>query len=262
MSPIKIKPPQTILITGANSGLGKALAIGYAAPGINLCLGARDEERLREVAALCRTKGAYVKADTIDVTNKLKMAQWINDCDATFKIDLVIANAGISAGTASHKNNSGESPQQVRDIFAVNMDGVLNTILPTIHKMQGRKSGQIAILSSLASFRGMPSCPAYSASKAAIRAYGEGLRGQLREHHIGVTVVCPGYIKTPMTDVNQFPMPLLMEAEKAAQIIIKKLAKNPARIAFPKRFYWLISFLGFLPPWMTDPLFNRLPKKG
>jgi short-subunit dehydrogenase len=250
--------PSTILITGASSGLGKALALHYAKEGVNLCLTGRDEARLRDISQSCIEKGAYVKASCVDVTDKMRMAAWINDCDASFEIDLVIANAGISGGTSGA---NGENSQQVRKIFATNVDGVFNTIMPAIHKMQGRGKGQIAIISSLAGLRGMPSCPAYSASKAAVKAYGEGLRGQLISENIGVSVVCPGYIKTPLSDVNTFPMPFLMSAEKAAKHIAKKLKKNRSRIAFPWPLYWVLNLCGFLTPKFTDLIFNSLPKK-
>lgn len=149
----------------------------------------------------------------------------------------------------------------MRELFATNVDGVINSIMPAIACMRTRRKGQIAMISSLAAIRGLPSCPAYSASKAAIRFLGEGLRGELKTEGIRVSVVCPGYIKTPMTEVNHFPMPFLMPPEKAARIILKGLAKNRSRIAFPLPLYIPLWLLSCLPTALTDPLFAALPKK-
>lgn len=114
--------------------------------------------------------------------------------------------------------------------------------------MRARRRGQIPIMSSLASFRGLPGAPAYSASKAAARSYGEALRGTLHNYNVGVSVICPGFIRTPLTDVNRFRMPLLMEPDRAALLIRRGLARNRARIAFPLRLYALVWLLGVLPP--------------
>ena len=127
--------------------------------------------------------------------------------------------------------------------------------------MKERKAGQIVIISSLAGFRGLPSSPAYSASKAAVRVYGEGLRGNLEKIGIAVNVVCPGYIKTPMTDVNEFPMPFLMSPEKCAAIIVKGLEKNKSRISFPFPLFFVVWLATLLSNVITDPIFSRLPSK-
>ena len=185
------------------------------------------------------------------------MTRWLLVSDATTPLDLVIANAGISAGTGIH----GETGEQVRKIFAANIDGVINTVQPILPAMMARHRGQVAIISSMAGLRGLPSCPAYSASKNCVRAWGEGLRGWLAPQGVEVSVVCPGYIKTGMTAVNDFPMPFMMSAEKAARIIASGLTKNKARIAFPWMLYWPMYLVSCLPVWLTDPLFSRLPAK-
>lgn len=246
-----------ILITGASSGLGAALARAYANTDSMLLLLGRNRARLEEVAIECRHQGAVVETASIDVQDKALLHQWILQKDSDSPIDLVIANAGISGGTAGGM----ESDAQTRAIFSVNLDGVLNTLLPLIPRMQARRQGQIVLISSLAGFRGLPSSPAYSASKAAVRIYGEALRGLLMKDKVQVTVVSPGYIISPMTAVNDFPMPFIMTAKKAATLIQKRLAKNPARIAFPLPLFALIWLLSCLPPCLTDPLFARLPGK-
>lgn len=252
-----IAPPRSILITGASSGLGEALALHYAAPGIRLALTGRDAARLQAVADAAAARGAEVSSETLDVLDAAAMAAWICAIDRTAPLDLVIANAGVSGGTGG----SGEDDAQARRIFAINVDGVLNSVLPAVARMRGRGHGQIALMASLASFRGWPGAPAYSASKAAVRVWGEALRGQLRGAGIGVSVICPGYVRTRMTAVNRFPMPMLMDADRAAAIIARGLAANRPRIAFPWPVYAAVWLLALLPAGLTDRLLTRLPRK-
>jgi len=252
-----MRNPQNILITGASSGLGASLALAYAEQGISLFLTGRNEDRLADIAAACRLRGAYVEMFVIDVRNRQAMQDLIQETDSGKPLDLVIANAGVSEMFLQHKTEA-----SVTEVFSTNLDGVLNTVHPAMLLMKKRGKGQIAIISSLASFKGLPSAPAYSASKAAVRFYGEALRGLLKSDGIGVTVVCPGFIKTPMTDVNDFPMPMIISAEKAALKIKKRLMRNPSRIAFPWPFYFLMNLIAFLPPGCTDRLLANLPKKG
>jgi short-subunit dehydrogenase len=229
---------QTILITGASSGIGAALAVGYAAPGVTLILTARNNQRLEEVAQRCRTGGANVQIGTVDVTDKLGLAEFIKRMDDETPIDLVIAK-----------------------VFAVNLGGVINTIHPLIPRMVARGRGQIAIMSSLAGICALPGAPAYSASKAAVRFYGDALRGMLKPHHVHVSVICPGWITTPLTDKNNFPMPFIMPVERAIHIIMRNLQKKKARIAFPLTLYFLLRILAILPVFLSDSFFARLPKK-
>lgn len=254
-----MKRPRNILISGASSGLGKALALAYAHGGVHLYLTGRNQKRLVEVKKMCEHKGASVDEKCIDVTDGKKIEAWVDAIYASGgKIDMVIANAGVSAGTAGGM----ESAQQVRKIFSTNIDGVINVIHPVIQYMEQERKGQVVIISSLAGYRGLPSSPAYCASKAAVKIYGEGLRGSLAKDGIGVTVVTPGYIRTPMTDVNAFPMPFLMSANKAARIIVRRLAHNPSRIAFPFPLYFVVWLLSVFPPFLTDRLLMRLPGKA
>ncbi|MEC8117810.1 MAG: SDR family NAD(P)-dependent oxidoreductase, partial [Pseudomonadota bacterium] len=221
--------PRAILITGASSGLGAALARHYAAAGVRLFLHGRDDARLAAVAAACTKAGAAVEVHVGDVSDAAAMAAWIAACDHAQPLDLVIANAGISGGTAGGP----EGADQVRRIFAVNVDGVLNTVLPAVAAMTARGQGQIAVMSSIAGFLGLPNAPAYCASKTAVKTLGEGMRGPIAAAGVAVTVICPGYVKTPMTDANDFTMPFLMSVERAAGLIAAGLAANKARIAFP-----------------------------
>ena len=253
----RVTPPTSILITGASSGIGAALAKAYAADGVTLALSGRNRQRLDAVAAACREKGAEVAADTIDVTERAAMTGWVTATDDAAPLGLVIANAGISAQTGG----AGDDGEQVRDIFAVNVAGVLNTVLPVIPRMRHRGRGQIALMSSIAGFRGLPGAPAYSASKAAVKVYGEALRGRLAADGVGVSVVCPGYVRSRMTADNEFPMPFLMDAERAAAIVKRGLGRGKARICFPLPMHCAAWLLGALPPSWTDPILSRLPRK-
>lgn len=249
--------PKNIIISGASSGIGRELAISYAAKNVNLFLCARNFEKLKEVQEICNKLGANIFIEKIDVSEAKSVKKWLEKIQAKFTIDLVIANAGISAGTASGT----ESFKQINEIFATNINGVINIIQPIIEEMKINRQGQIAIISSLAGFRGLPSSPAYSASKAAVRIYGQALRGNLADYNIKVNVICPGFVKTPMTDANNFKMPFIMSSQKCAKLIRKGLSKNKGLIAFPKIFYFMVWFVSVLPNFITEPIFAKLPKK-
>lgn len=253
-----MRAPKTILITGASSGLGEALALAYARPEATLALHGRDPVRLDQVAETCRQRGAEVVTHTGDVTQAATLAEWIREVDERHPVDLVIANAGVSGGTA----RGIEGVDQTQRIFAVNVDGVINTVMPLITPMARRGHGQIAIMSSLAAFRGMPGAPAYCASKAAVRIWGEGLRAELAPKGIGVSVICPGFVVSRMTAANNFHMPMLMTAERAASIIVRGLARDKGRIAFPWPMYLAARLIASLPDFIIDPLLRRAPRKG
>ena len=249
--------PAHILITGASSGIGAALALAYARAGAHLALGGRNQERLAEVAARAEARGAGISTASVDVRDRDAVADWVNASDDRAPLDLVIANAGISGGT----HGGPETADQTRAIFAVNLEGVLNIALPAIPRMIARRRGQIAIISSLAAYRGFPGAPAYSGSKAAVKVWGEALRADLAPHGVKVNVVMPGFIRSPMTDANDFPMPFLMPADRAAEIIRRGLAANRARIAFPFPTAFLAWLMGALSPAIADPILRMLPKK-
>lgn len=244
----------TIFITGASSGIGQAMALSYANSNTTLLLMGRNTTRLKDIKALCTAKGAVVKTASIDVTDTIKMKKQIIKWNSENPIDLAVANAGIGFKGV-------ETTENLMKVLDINLNGVLNTIEPLIPLMQLRKSGQIAVMSSLAAFRGMPDARAYSASKAAVRFYGEALRPVLALDNIGVSVICPGFIETPLTDVNKFKMPLIMKPEKAADKIIRGLNKNKARIAFPLPTYIMTRCMEILPKFMSDPILMSPPKR-
>ena len=237
-----------VLITGASSGIGAALARHYAAPGRTLSLHGRDEVRLQAVAAAAGTAGAEVATGTGDVRDRTALSAWIDTRDRARAVDLVIANAGVSGRPAD-------------ETIAVNVMGVINTIEPILPAMRERRRGTIAIISSLAAWRGLPTAPAYGASKAAVRLWGEGLRPRLRPFGVRVCVVCPGFVATPLVATNRFPMPLVMDADRAARRIARGLDRGRARIAFPLRLYLLVRLIAALPPAWTDPILARFNAK-
>lgn len=220
--------PSSILITGASSGIGRALALSYARAGISLFLVGRDRRRLDEVARACAAQGAEAQGMRADVRDHEAMTSVIGEADEMAPLDLVIANAGINAVGADLDLRS-----RAREVFEVNMMGVVNTVLPALDLMRPRARGQIGLMSSFAGLRRVPSMPSYSASKAAVRVWGEALRVALIPHNIQVSVICPGFVDTSMAgDADGRAM---VSAEDAAQIIRRGLADNLGTIAFPQK---------------------------
>ncbi|OWJ67135.1 SDR family NAD(P)-dependent oxidoreductase [Inquilinus limosus] len=246
--------PAAILITGASSGLGTALAKAYAAPGVRLVLFGRDAARLTAVAGEVRARGAAAETVAVDVTDQATMAAAVTAADEAGPLDLVIANAGVGPGSAEGDGAAAKG----RRILAVNLDGVLNTVDPIRPRMAARGAGQIALMSSLAGFHGFPGMGPYTASKAAVRVYGEALRVELRPRGVRVSVVCPGFIRTPMTDGAPFPMPMMMEGDAAAVLIRHGLERGRPLLAFPWPIHIGTRLLAALPAAWGDALIRRV----
>ena len=249
--------PKSVFITGASSGLGAHLAIEYANPKRTLHLCGRNKERLNNTALTCRKKGAKVFTYLFDTTDEKVASRAVQQAFIRTPLDLVIANAGVSAGVIGMDENS----DAIRKIMTTNIFGTLNTVLPALNLMRKRRKGHIALIASLAGYRGMASCPAYSASKSAVKALGEALYGQQKAKGIHITTICPGFIETPLTDKNHFYMPFLMKADKAAHIIHKRLNRAPALIGFPTLMVFGAWLGSCLPSCIALPLFALFPKK-
>ncbi|MCA3416534.1 MAG: SDR family NAD(P)-dependent oxidoreductase [Roseomonas sp.] len=251
---------QNVLITGASSGLGRALAEACAAPGVVLHLSGRDATRLEEAATACRARGAEVQPRVLDVCDADAMADWITSAG---RLDLVIANAGISAGTGG----ATEPINQKRLLFETNVTGVLNTVLPALEVMAAQTPGadglrgRIAVVSSIAAFVAAPGAPTYCATKAAVQRWAEALDATERKRGIRMHAICPGYVRTPMTARNKFPMPFLMDADEAARRTLAGLARGKTRIAYPWPTYMAARFAGSLPISWRAAIFNYLPPK-
>lgn len=245
-----------VFITGASSGIGMALAREFSDEDVVLGLISRRIEQLDNLANDLATD-VYVYA--ADVGDSLAMKSAAEAFIQSVGVpDVVIANAGVSSGTLTS-----EAKDQVvfEQIMRTNVLGMVHTYQPFVEAMKIRGSGTLVGISSIAGFRGIPGSGAYSASKAAATAYLESLRVELSSSGVNVLTVCPGYIKTPMTDVNPFYMPFLMDADRAARSIRKAIIKK-------KRFHvlpWQMSLVGFflrlMPRYLYDSLMRRAPRK-
>ena len=245
---------QTILITGATSGLGAELARQYANPQSMLILTGRNSERLEQIKIEIKAKGATVIAKTIDVTDRDAMACWLKALAADTLPDLIYANAGIADGVCGRAYE----PESVsRAQFKTNFFGVLNTIYPLLPFFEARGYGQIVIISSLAGYGPLAATPGYSGSKAAVRVWGESMRFALGRLGIDLTMVCPGFIETPMTRNNPFPMPFLVDLPRATQIIRHGVTTRRRRLAFPWPLAFLTWLLHALHPAWSEPLLKR-----
>ena len=242
--------PHSILITGASSGLGAALARRYAAPGIVLALTGRDAARLQAVADRCREAGASVQSACHDLGIPGPIGAWVEERDAAAPIDLAIATAGLSGGPQPGEITEGLA-SATRQI-ATNLLGTMHVIEPLLPRMLARRGGHIAVVSSVAGYRGLPYSPAYSASKAGIRAYGDGLRAALAPHGIACSVVVPGFFDSPMTDRFIGDKPLMMSLERAAAIVHAGLDRRRARIVFPRLLGLGIQATDLMPAFFGD----------
>ena len=245
-----------VLITGATSGIGEALALYYAANGAeNLFLCGRDKIRLTDIKKRCEDLGIKVYADIMDVTDCDMMRKWIEKSNKIAPLHLVIANAGVSTGEETENN--------VRNTVQTNVCGVVNTVLPAIElfKQRNDTNKHIVLTASIAGYHGLPTAPSYSASKAFVKAWGEALRLSLRADNIKVSVICPGFVRSRITDKNTCPMPFFMEAPQAAQIIARGIAKNKGIIAFPWPLRFSAWLMSCLPNVLSDLIYGNLPKK-
>lgn len=226
---------RNVVITGASSGIGAALAHRYAREGGMLGLVGRDRSRLETVAEQCRVNGHEVRTAAIDVRDRSALAAWLEEFDDEAPVDIVIANAGISAGTTPDWQF--EDAEESYTLMQTNVLGVLNTVQPLIPRMLARGRGQIAIMGSIAALIPLPDASAYSASKAALLSYGLALRGHLYKAGISVTVICPGYVTSPMSVRIRGWKPLEMSVQAAADHIVRRLRRDPDVIIFP----WLLA---------------------
>ena len=246
-----------ILITGASSGIGEALAEHYASVGAkNLFICGRNAERLAQVAQKCSQKGISVHTQILNVSDCNATQKWIEECNRLAPLNLVVANAGVATLE--------ETTEHVYNTFNINVFGVLNTIHPALDIYKKRKDDSpkaIAILSSIAGYHGLAACPSYSASKACVKAYGEALRAAYLKQNIQINVICPGFVKSRITDKNTCPMPFFMSAEKAADIIASRLEKNVGLIAFPWPMRLGTWFLSILPNCISTFIYSKLPHK-
>jgi short-subunit dehydrogenase len=237
--------PSIILITGATGGIGAALARCYAGYAETLLLHGRDPIRLDAVSRECEALGARVQRVTFDLRDPEASIAALRSLSSQHVIDLVIVNAGVSSAIGT--GTEVESWDAAKAVLAVNLDGAIVTVAGVLPEMRRRGDGQIAIMSSLAAYYGLPVTPTYCATKAALKVYGEALRGWLAPQGIAVNVILPGFVRTPMSDHFPGARPFLMSPERAAQRVRRGLERNRARISFPRRLAWPMWFLSVLP---------------
>ncbi len=245
---------RTILITGATGAIGSALALQYATAGCCLLLVGRNPEKLEQLAASCRERGARVVTLACDLRDHRGCLQQLQQLSEQNCPDLVIANAGVS-NTA---DKDGESWQAIEEVVSVNLLATMATVQAVVPAMRCKGGGQIALISSLAAWYGLPVTPAYSASKAAVKNYGEALHAGLAGDGIAVSVVLPGFVSSAMSRTVPGPKPFLMSAEQAAQVIRKGLAKGSSRISFPFPLALGCWMLALLPSALSGWLVKRL----
>jgi len=245
-----------VVISGASSGIGLALAHHYLKRGATVCAFARRGGLLRE---LCAEYPGRVHANAVDVRDADAMAAAAHQfMSREGTPDLVIANAGVSWGTLTE---SIEDEAVFQDIMDVNVLGMVKTIQPFLAPMREAARGTLAGIASVAGFRGIPGSGAYSASKAAAIAYLEALRVELRGSGIRVITVCPGYVKTPMTAVNPYPMPFLLEADDAARRIAGVIERGKSFAVVPWQMGLVGGALKLLPNGLYDWAFSKAPRK-
>ena len=241
---------RAVLITGATGSIGSALARAYAEPGVTLFLHGRKVEQLASVAEQCRSLGALAQTAAFDLRERKQLSHWLKNVCEQCVPDLLIVNAGINIHGGP--NNAGENWEAVEALLEVNIRAALATVNDILPSMRKRGHGQIALISSLAAYHGLPMTPSYCASKAALKAYGEGLRSWLAEEGIKVNVVMPGYVESAMCDDMPGPKPFLWGSDKAAHTIKLGLAANKARISFPFPLNLGSWFLAVLPAGLSQ----------
>ncbi len=246
-----------VFITGASSGIGAALAEYYASQGATLGLVARRGELLQELAAKLNTPVATYPLDVRDAGALEQAAQdFIERFGAP---DIVIANAGVSRGTLTENKQDGIAFKAILDI---NLLGTVHTFQPFIAAMQQAGKGSLVGIASVAGIRGLPGAGAYSASKAAVISYLESLRVEMAPYGIHVTTIAPGYIRTPMTEVNTYKMPFLMDADVAAEKFAKAITHKRRFVVIPWQIGMLMRLMRFVPPFLWDWVMKNAPKKA
>jgi short-subunit dehydrogenase len=248
-------PYRSVVVTGGSSGLGADLARAYAAPGVALGLVGRDRGRLAATAAACEAKGAVVDTAALDVAEPDALAAWLAAFDRAHPVDLLVANAGTSAG--SEPGSAGEGVETASRQVRTNLIGAINTIEPLLPALCARGRGRIAVIASVAAYRGLPYSPGYCASKAGLRAYAEAMRPRLKPRGVGVTVVCPGFFTSRMTDRWQGPTPFLLDGAAAARRVKRAIDRGRSRAAFPWPLAFGMRFCDLAPAWLGDAILRR-----
>ena len=245
---------KTIWITGGSTGIGKALAIKFASKGWNVAISARRESLLKEIS----DENENIHGFPLDVTDKLKCKEVFQQIKNKFQeIDVCF----FSTGTWNPKKEKDIDVEQIEEVFKVNFFGTLNCIKAVEEYFKNKKNGIITIVSSIAGYRGLPNSTGYGPSKSALNNLAESLYFDFKRSNVRVCLVSPGFIKTPMTDKNDFKMPFLKTTEYAAERIYDGLInKNVFEIHFPKSLTLILKILSFLPSKIYFGLIGKMTK--
>lgn len=246
---------KVVFLTGASSGIGEGLAIALAKRGAVLGLAARRRELLDDLAERCKAAGGTARVFAVDVTDEHAVANAAEEMRAEFgRIDVLIANAGIGGNDEETRNYL---PRSVRQVIEVNLLGAVNAVHAVVAHMVERGEGQIVAISSLAGFRGLPKSAAYSASKAGMTAFFESVRLDVTHKGIDVTIIQPGFIRTPLTSGRANKMPFLMELDDAIPLFIEAIEKRKKFAAFPWQLATIVRAGKFMPAWLYDRVAGR-----
>ncbi len=245
---------KNIWITGASSGIGRALALKFAKEGWQVAASARRENLLNEISNLNKNISPF----PLDVTDKVKCKEVFEEIKNKYQnIDICF----FSTGTWDPKKEKDINIDQMNNVMKVNFFGTLNCIKTVEQYFKDRNNGHISIVSSVAGYRGLPNSTGYGASKAALNNLAESLYFDFGRHNVRVSLVSPGFIKTPMTDKNEFKMPFLKTAEFAADKIYNGLVNGSSfEIDFPKELTLILKFLKILPDWLYFKIIKKLTK--
>jgi short-subunit dehydrogenase len=240
---------KVVFITGASSGIGKGVALEIAARGAHLGLLARREELLNEIVDEARAKGVKAIAVTADVRDAKAVREAADRVRRELgPIDILIANAGI--GTSDHALRL--TPEHAANVISINVLGAVNSVAAVLAEMMERKQGRLVAISSLAAYRGLAKSAAYCASKAAVSSYFESLRIDLRDSGVGVTIIHPGFIKTPLTAGREAKMPYLMELDDGVKKIVLAIEREKKSYAFPWQLATIVRAGLIMPTAMYD----------
>jgi short-subunit dehydrogenase len=242
---------KVVLVTGASSGIGRALAVELGRRGARVALTARRAEELLKVAEEVERAGGQASALPADVRRAEEMkAAAARVRERWGGVDVLIANAGMSTTTFGADLDAAEAT----DVISINVIGVVNSVAAVLPDMLARRRGHLVAISSLASYRGLPKSGAYSASKAAVSTFFESMRVDLRRSGIDVTIIHPGFIRTPMTANRKRKLPFLLEADDAACRILRAVERRARTYAFPWQLAGLVRMLKYLP----GPVYDRI----